>query len=650
MKEDIFLEFLYNLINTNQLLEQTQIVKYYKNFPILEKDVEKRETLVNFAIVRVKLENGDFLLVEDIPINFLLSHTILVGRDVELIRFKLKNEDMVFYISTKDICKRLDNVIEESIESFDAKKLFKKKYEFEFELPKIIIELKKYLSEKKKLDFNRIHISDFEKIENFVPSVKQNHFRLAEEMKLPLISLIEENYIRESAINISDSIGQVKIMKPILTRQEKILWDYQKKTTNKLYKDISTQLFMKVDFDLLDEKLDKVKTNIDKKIILRELIKVEWIKLSSKKKGLLIPVWKSLKYQDYLKIKNKEEFEELSGRKFKFEEEFLKNIYMQSSDGDKAIFKSYYLKKDLEEMIDNLKDEKRIVFRDFRELILKLNFAKNVEEIDYFEDLHPAHIRELKKLIKKLIKITTLKSVEFNKIPEQIRALNVLQEYYLSVANSIYIDYEEFLKVPLKKELLKKTITKTSKLLEVVRFSEIEFEDLYFFVQNILILIKVLRVYDEETANEFEELFYSYYKNKKFSIFKSKNKPDLEVIVNDSMLANKLSRKYKVTIVRKKEFDANLLDEDISVISENLVSKRIVKPNILTLKKLFKNLYNEVYDEIRNLNGKYINETKEIVVKGRKIPLNKEMFEVYKKYPGMKRVENNKFFGVFIEK
>lgn len=365
---------LFYLLNKNNLLEEnTKIFPILKNKIITKKNIIKKEKEIEIFICEFILENNKILLLEDLPINFLISHTILIGENLKLYEFEFENQT---YISSEKIIQNFINI--KNKKEIEINKLHNLKFKPNFEYPKIIRELKTYLGKYKKIDFNKIHITQGNNLINFVPTAKSTHLNLAKEMNIPIINLIENNYIKNTNINIYDIDKFKEILKPkiIIKKNKKIKICKQNKII--LYNDISTDFYIKIPNTIINkiERLDE--TNFDKDLIIKKILNKN-IKLSQTFGKYYLPIWKSISNQKYLEIKNIQEFEELSGMTFKNSTENFNKIYLQSTGAEQAIFKNKYLKNNLNKIIENLKIEENIEFENIEELIFKLIFNEKTK-------------------------------------------------------------------------------------------------------------------------------------------------------------------------------------------------------------------------------------------------------------------------------
>ncbi|NCC71020.1 hypothetical protein EOM09_05545, partial [bacterium] len=85
MDYDAYFNFLYKIIKDNEIKEESSIAKFYKNVLIPDNHTKKEISKIPICIIEINLEDGYILLMEDLPINFFLSHTILIGEHTNLV-------------------------------------------------------------------------------------------------------------------------------------------------------------------------------------------------------------------------------------------------------------------------------------------------------------------------------------------------------------------------------------------------------------------------------------------------------------------------------------------------------------------------------------------------------------------------------------
>lgn len=647
MNNDNYLNFLYQQINSHKLEEKNKIHKFLNSKKIKSTDIIKKEVKIKKSIVAIEINGlNKYILIKDIPINFIMSYGILIGDNTKLIEFKLKDKNEI-YISNNIIFTILkDKIDTNSIKNINPKELQKKRCIFHFKRSEIIEELKEYMKSKKKIDLNQIHLTDSNKIENFIPNIKQHHFKIANILKIPTIPLIKNSFLKETTININDYESQNKIIKPIKTIEEKIIWDFEKKTNEKTYKDISKEITIQIDRkNIINKILQTTKTNFNKEKIIEEIKKIKEIEISEDTGEIPIPLFKAIETQKYVKIKDCKDFFEITGVKFKLDNQKLKNIYIQTIKSKQAKFRNKYLCKNLEKTFKELnKINKIIKFHNTKDLIIKLTYsAVEIEEIIKIEEITENQQIELKKSIKQIIKKTIISSVKYNKLPYEIIPQTEMEKYYSSIANTLNQIHQDYEKYPSKKQLIKQTINKINQLLETIKTQIITEKELFPLAQTSLILIKIIAKINLELSREFENLFTQYFKKIKIDLRKSHINKEIEELINSITLANKLIKKQNITILKKQEFNSELLNKKIKVIEkEPETKKRILQPNIKKIKSIFPYSSNEIITQIKTKKISEINyET--LQIKGKIIPIKDEYFNIKKIYKKYKQLESNKY-------
>ena len=307
MEHDIYLKFLHKLIKENYLDEKTKISKWYHGEEISSKEIEKKALKVKIAIVELELEDKKILLIEDLPQNFLISHTILVGEKTELREFQIQGRNETFLADIRIYNRLRENMQLIKPKISNPRKLFELTYKFKFEELKIMKDLKEYLTKVKGLDFNRVHVTLSKTNTLFLPTIKQSHLQLARDMHIPVIPLLDNAaFIKDSTMNIEDSLSIEKHINPLFTYEKEVLWDYDKNSGKKLQKDITTNFIVNINRKELSQKINNCrKVNFRKEEIISELKNLKTIELSSIDAKVPMPIWKSHKDQKYIEIKRK---------------------------------------------------------------------------------------------------------------------------------------------------------------------------------------------------------------------------------------------------------------------------------------------------------------------------------------------------------
>ena len=218
--------------------------------------------------------------------------TIVIGDKTDLVIFTNKESENII-CSKNTFTKIKKNFQLKDLKNFDPKQLHKQKFIFDFERAEIINHINDFSIEKNKLDLNKIHIIDSKKVENFIPNIKNYHFRIAQNMHLPIICLIENNFIKKSIININDEKSMIEKLKPIFLFKEKKIFDFEKNTNNKLYIDIKKEIYIKLNKELLIDKIKYVpKINIEKEKLIEKINLKSNIEISNSNGKIPIPIFK----------------------------------------------------------------------------------------------------------------------------------------------------------------------------------------------------------------------------------------------------------------------------------------------------------------------------------------------------------------------
>lgn len=653
MNEDKYLEFFYNQVNNRNLIEEITIKKILKNNVVDYDDIKKEILSSEFYICKIELENKKILLIEDMPISFLLGHTILVGERSKLYEIEIENDIKKYICESKLFLKieknNYDNFKIKSKKEIKPRELYNKKYTLNFSQPQIIEYLKEYLTNIKKLDFKKIHVSNSSELEMFVPTLRYGHFKLAIKMNLPLINLIKDNFIIDTPINIYDNNKMNEVVKPFQMYKEKIEVLLDKKTNLRLYNDIDYELKLRFNKDEIIEKINLAKTNFDKDKIIKQIKKLQKIKISSKNGNLPLPIWKDVSNQKFIPIKNSLEFQELSGINFNLEQETLQRLYLQTISGKEAKYLNLFLNKKYEEIFKDLNDKNIIEFKDVNELVIKLlsKDSIDVKNIVFFENICENKIYDLRKKIKNLIKKLILKSINDNQFPKYFQPETFNEKYFLSSSNSI-LEYVNIYKNNLSKnELLNNVNKKLEYILLNIKFYELNKRSMYSIFLIILNSIYILSIYDEENSKKIKNVLESYFKtNSKTEKKDSFRDLKLEKNFEEIILLKKINKTKKVKIIIKEKINEL---KDFEKIKNKIEPKIFIKPNKLKIKELFKYTFQEVILQIEKLNYYEITTKTAINIKGKKIPLQNNLYTFFEKYEGYTNIISNEWFVALIK-
>lgn len=659
MDNDIYLNFIYELVKTGHIKEKTRIGKFLKDKKIEDKDIEKKIVINDAFVCFFELEDKRFLIVKDFPVNFLMLYTILIGENTSLLELDLThNGETKKCICEEDLLSELNNtyneIITQNIKKIRPQSLFNKTFNINFKQPQIVENIKEYVNSLNKLELNKIHLTKSDKVEIFLPTIKEQHLKLAREMNIPVLSLLENNFIKDSTINIYDTDKIKEIVCPVFILQEKKIWDFYAPNKLKLYKDILREYILTFDKEkIIDTILRCPKTNFDKEKLASKIKSIKMFELTSNHGKYPFPIWKAPNRQTFISIQNTKHFSEITGVDFELDDNFLSDIYIQTLSGNKALYKQKFLKKEFEDVICSIEKSTKISFKNTKELILKIiyNHELGVLEITKIEDIKANKISQLYKKINTIIKNIIKSSIEYNKIPSYSRPKGIFEMYYFSSYNSIKKLVDEYNRYPSKDLLLNKSIQYSQKLSNILLTRKVKQEELYFLSKCAFVLMNILKEFDLKLANEMQNDFNSYFRE--FDVLKrdevNEINLDLEKAVDDICFYNLLNKKKNLFLIFKKKVDLSLFSSP-RVLNENqLRYKSIVKPNFLNLKKIFKYTYKDIAKQIEKMND--INLGKKIInVKGREIELKDDFYVIFNIYKGYKVILDNNWFQILIEK
>ena len=658
MDYDLLFGFLHENIKNNRLKYESEILKFCDNFEIKTRDIKKTKVMLKSVIIKIAIGTNINLLLEDLPSNFFLSFGIVVGDKSVIKSFKLKDDEKLYVAEKKVMNKLIEHVELDSVKDFSAKKLKSLRYHISYSLPTINLNLKEFSKKVKKIDLDVIHIVNSDSISNFVPTVNTHHLSIASRLGLEVISLIDNSYIIDSNINIFDENGQIELLNPKFVFENEQVIEVNKINGKRVYRDFSKQIYVYPNSFVLIEKLNNAKfLGQEKETLVFELSKIKKIKISSNNGRILIPLWTAGNKEEFISIKNKKEFLEITGIDFD-KQKFLdlKELFIQSQQGLKGKFCMNYLRSSFENVFEkellsyraaelqSHKDSERIEFGSLNELLLKLMMT-NKEELVIVksEFVSKEKIKEIDSSIRKLLPKVILKSVEFNKLPLENLLRDSFGKYYVSVSSQFYRLLEDYSELSSKNMLASETLRYSRNLLLVVKTKEMKFDYLYDINNCILALIAVLKEFDLEKSDFYQKLFNDYFENQKPKNYLAKNIL-FEKFVNDVTFVNIMSKKYRVCVLVKKEFDLDVFNENVVVFNEKpTVEERTIRPNYVVLKKIFPYSFDEVALQLKKIPFNIIKYSS-LNLKGKIFPIKEDYYDIFEEYFEYKLLFSNEYF------
>ena len=676
--EKKYFEFFGKLIEKNLLLN-FHFLKDFESFTVKEKQVEH-------IIVEVKLDGNDdeggvySLLVEDLPFNFLLSYTLLVGDRAELFEFEFDLDNRRKYITNKKVLEKLkDKINPKTLKEFDSWRLDGKKFSYNFKDEiSVFKEYKRFIKKTKNINLDEIQVvEESSYFGNFTPNSDITHYEMLKEAQIPVCNLIDfNNFIIETTINIFDDLSCKNLLKIIHSFNEKKEIFYFNGSEVRNF--IDEGYFLKVDFARIEKVLSFVKVfNFNKSKVLEEIKKVKYIKISRKLNedltGIPIPVFhqREIGEGEFYYIKDVNRFEKLSGVAFRSDYEFLKNLVLLNLEGEKLSFKRFFLDdKFTSVFFENHKEGKEIEFLGIDELILFLMFYETdyISLIKKKEVLSESKINCLKRLAEKQIDRLISQVIQLNCIPKQIPDESILNDFLsqkVRVFKKLQDDYNNF---PSLNSLFKKTFFNLSFVEKMIRDVSFEKENLYSYAQICLVLIDCVNIFDKSFAQKLLSKTDEYFKiERDFNLSFNEGLSDFFV---DLVYLNSYRRKSfagRVLVILKKEEDSNSnfnfsSNFDIGGV-KSLELKKLTQtsysyifvPRFEKIKEVFKYNYKSVLKKLRELNSqekykdkKDIEEVK-IIVDRKEYSLNLEYFRRIVSYKNFRLLRSGKVFDIVLK-
>ncbi|MFW6285785.1 MAG: hypothetical protein ACOC16_01280 [Nanoarchaeota archaeon] len=658
MDNDLYLKLIFETIKQGYLKEEIKISNFLKDKEIKSTNIKKDYSNTQIIVVPVKLENNKILLIEDLPLNFLLSHTIIIGENTPLIEFNATNNNFEnnIYIADKKLLNKINNILninKNNIKEIKAKELFNQNYYFNFKQPKLMINIKDYLFSIKNMPFNKIHIVKHpQKVENFVPTLKSTHLKIAKNLNLPLIPLIKNNYIRESTINIYDNKTMNNIIQPILTSNTKKIFKIYKPNNLKIYPDIKNCYIIDFKKDHIIKKILKSQTvNFNREKIISVIKSLNKIDFSTNHGKYPLPIWKSLNTQKYVEIENTNSFKEITGVNFTLNINKFENLYLQSIEGEKVLYKNRYLHPNLNQTIETLTESKTITFNTVQELILKLILNNSIEFPILLQKQHIQHnkIHSLTKKINHINNIIIENSIKYNKTPYYKRPQTFTEKYYLSLYSSLKESEENFTKYPSQTTIINKSIEICNKIIQSQKIFHSNVEDLYFITLCLLNLNKILYIFNSDASTKIQENFNAYIKEFPNQKQYCEINKEYEQLVEDIILSYKISKKKETYIYYKQKLPYNF-NINIPQFESKPTYKEYLKPNKKKINALFKYNNKIISDSISKIKPKNLPYNPILKIKDKKIKLTPQLYTIQAVYHKYNQKINNNYFELLVKK
>lgn len=644
MDGDLYLKFLYNLVETNQIREITKIKNFNYKKELNDKDLIIKKINALRVIVPIKLENGNYILIDDLPMNFFLSHTIVIGEMCKLFSFQIEGKNELYYGNSESIIRLGKLIDKKTVKQIDPKSIVNTKFELHYETSPIIKNIKEYILDVKKIDMNKIQLVKTDKLENFIPTVKSLHFHMAIDMNIPIEPLVKDNFISHTSINIFDKNTQVSKLKPLNKYETDIDWFFDKEDNNETYKDISSQYYIILDYDTFTENLEYTKSNLSLKELHQIIQSVGDIEISSQNANTPIPLFKSHLSQNFLKIKDLKKFEEISGRELILENNYLGSLLINTISGERAIFKEKYLNPEIEKIIENYEYSNRIEFETGVELIVKLLLNSHSNEIIEKKSISENRINNIFSHLNKIEEYLIKETINQNKIPTNENP-NEIDDFYKNIKNKLIELFNSLNKdIYTQREIIIEILKITLKINNSIKYLKLDFQNTFYILQNYIIILRILKKINPEKFMEKYEEINSLFKTFKVSYDLEEYDTNQDKLIEDIILANSIDEKEKIAIyIENNDFIRSQLSKKIKILIDEPKNRTYYEPNEEELKKIFPYSVLEICEQIKEIENQNIFENN-IEIRGRKVKIKKEYVKIVKVYDKYKIIcENNNF-------
>ena len=650
MNSDNYLKFLYKAVKEKKIIEKTKIRFFCENEEIVQKNLTLKKINVQKFITEINLSDKRKLLILDNSLNALLFHTILIGEECELYEFRIGNEPQKYITEKKifEIIQSQRKVI--SVKEVPPKELLNIKFDVNFKTPAIINNLKEYTHETLKIDFSKIHIIKSQKLEFFTPTINPLHLKLAIDMKIPIVHMIENGYIRDTHINIHDNLKHKEIIKPLIILEQKEEQYFKKDSLSKIYKDISTDYYLKINYKEIKEKLNNIKiTNTSAELWMNKIKNINNIRLSFSWGKIPLPLWKRSKKNSFVLIKNTNHFLSITGLKFTLDIDKLEDLYIIDEEGKKGYMRRLYLKKNLEDSFNTLSESQIVEFRNELDFIIKTTFEDNIIALIQKEKTDTNEIKKLRRHIEKLYKTIVERTIELNKKPHIVKPKTLIENYLFGYLYYIEKNLIDFMQKPKHKKFLQECIMGIKKFNFFISGYEMDERELYFVCAIFKIYTTSLEIFDKDSSDSLNQEFNQTISNLRFLIDSKKKDSSIEYgeYFKDILTGIYAKRKHEIIIVQNtqnKQLIESKLNKFIRMDGYLNKTSRVI-PNYELINRIFPYSSKQVANEIKRANPSKI-EAFTIKIKNRNVEIKKDYYTIVNQYEGYKTIVSNKEFDL----
>lgn len=616
MSEELSFSLLEKAHKDNSLIEKFHLSWFNQEGRPVKKTKINSKSHTYYTSVFLPLDKNEFIYCKSPLQEFYLSYSVLIGDKTPLYKATFLKGGIV-YVEESNIEDIKDMLIHSTIKSVDVKEIFGKKIKWNYEKPKVLREINNYVKEKKELDLNEIHIQKGDKVELFVPTLKQKHFELAKKMHLPLFSLISKGFFNDTTLNIFDSQSLLKELNAY--KSEKIsITTKEGKNGELIYRDVEKQLHILLPTDSFLEILDSLECrNVSKETLIEELHKRKTIQIGSRYyQTIELPVWKSSK--GIVTFEDEKEFEKHAGLSYRNKMNKLESIYLIDSKGDPLHFPNYYLNTSLKGLLTSYHPP-LLHFSTFDELFAlmyiyeeKFPFSIIVKSFQ----VDNKKIEEISSICSKIIESILKESLSTITLPKPTKPatpLELMISHYTQELNAVRNTYLE----QAKEALVELTSQYSQRIIHYIKKFPINSKTSYFYLEFSRELVKTLIFLDKQYEH-FEKTLEEYFKQVRSTYHLPLNDQEISTY-NLTILAEELSKKYEIFILPLTKNTPAFSFEPKYLVKEEAINKSI-KIN----KYKLKSLYPKSFDELINYFNSYETLPQSIKRGTKTIPISKE--------------------------
>lgn len=638
------LKLIHKGILSNSLIESSEIQHIVAGAPINEENLEEIKVSMPFITVPIILPQNSILLIKDLPINFLMAQSILLGDKTNLYSFKIKNRRQKFF-SEKEVMEEIaqyyviSDITKETISSLENLL-----FTFPFKLLPVISNLELYLRETRNLNLFKLHLVNSNKIKLFIPNINIKHLKMAQLMKTPVPSLILGSFLRDTKIRYDEQDKIANLLKPYTRTRKDLMWLH--KEGNLAFKDSRRVISIEISKEQIIRKIENF-PNVKK--YLEDIPEYMNYTIGKKTGEIPLPLWINKSDASFVKIEDLDNFREITGVNLKLERNELDKVYLHDSRGKRAHFEGYYLDKFIQRYINELFDSE-ILYSKKKELILKIFFVKSIKNITYQHEISKQSKIEFENLIEENFKIIKDIMIEYANNPKKGEIESLLDSFCISAASRLLLAHQEYKHNNNKKELFVKSLKVLKKLRKTAKVPIFNPKKSYFFFQVFLSVLVCYREINPKKTAEIKNYLSSLRINSSPSI-EIKVMKVTERVVYDLIILHTLAKKEhsKIMLIEKNSNVSELYPPKVSISTYEPMHRKFVKINEKEITQLYPSLANKIIKELKNYKGD-LSLKKSIVINEKPVPIRDEFINTYESYEDYNLIRKNKYFSILVEK